>query len=88
VKYGALSTAGGRVALRSTAGAAGRLRLDWVERDGPPVAPAKRKGFGSRLLDVGLAGCGGSVEPAFEPDGFKAKIHFPVAVEPPRMTIS
>jgi len=88
VKYGALSTASGRVALHHCGGSAGEVRLDWIERDGPPVAPAKRKGFGSRLLDVGLAACGGRVEPLFDPEGFKAKIHFPVAREPPRMTIS
>ncbi|WP_309092246.1 PAS domain-containing protein [Phenylobacterium sp.] len=88
VKYGALSTSNGRVALHRSGGSEGHLRLDWIERGGPPVAPARRKGFGSRLLDVGLAGCGGRVEPAFDPDGFKAKIHFPVADEASRMTIS
>lgn len=88
VKYGALSSRSGRVALRRAEARDGQVRLDWVERDGPPVAPAGRRGFGSRLLDVGLAGVGGKVEPAFDPDGFKARIHFPVAAGPPHMSIS
>jgi PAS domain S-box-containing protein len=88
VKYGALSCRSGRVVVRRAEASDGQARLDWVEHDGPPVAPARRRGFGSRLLDVGLAGVGGKVEPAFDPDGFKARIHFPVAAEPPHMSIS
>lgn len=89
VKYGALSTPSGRVMLRRAAGASGQARLDWIECGGPPVAPAKRRGFGSRLLDVGLSAVGGKVEPAFDVDGFKAKIHFPAAeVRTPHMSIS
>ena len=33
----------------------GRLRLRWQETGGPPVAPPIRKGFGSRLIEQGLA---------------------------------
>ncbi|HET6633173.1 MAG TPA: PAS domain S-box protein [Rhodanobacteraceae bacterium] len=54
-KYGALSVGShGRVEL-SWATADGRLRLRWEERDGPPVVPPTRKGFGSRLIQAGLA---------------------------------
>lgn len=88
VKYGALSSPSGRVTVRRAAGAAGQARLDWVERNGPLVVPAGRRGFGSRLLDVGLSAVGGRVEPTFDPDGFKARIHFPVAAGPPHMSIS
>ena len=34
---------------------AGRLILLWQEKDGPPVTPPSRKGFGSRVIERGLA---------------------------------
>jgi two-component sensor histidine kinase len=54
VKYGALSGAGGRVEVRWTSEPVDesvRLKLVWTERNGPPVSPPTRQGFGSRLLD-------------------------------------
>jgi two-component sensor histidine kinase len=57
-KYGALAGPRGRVAIDwrvQGSGAGRRLRLRWAEQDGPPVAPPSRKGFGSRLLERGLA---------------------------------
>lgn len=79
VKYGALSAPGGRVVIERAEGADGEAVLKWAERDGPEVRPGKRKGFGSRLLEVSLRPLGGGVEPSFEPAGFKANIRFPVA---------
>lgn len=79
VKYGALSEPGGCVVLRRGTDAEGLAVLCWEERDGPPVEPIKRKGFGMRLLDIGLAAVGGKVEATFAPRGLAAKIHFPVA---------
>ena len=32
-----------------------RLVLRWQEEDGPPVAPPSRKGFGSQVIERGLA---------------------------------
>ncbi|MFL5298505.1 MAG: sensor histidine kinase [Phenylobacterium sp.] len=58
-KYGALSTAEGRVALTWTLegeGAARRFRLAWRERGGPQVTPPGASGFGTRLIERGLAG--------------------------------
>jgi PAS domain S-box-containing protein len=56
-KYGALSTAAGRVevAWRRRPAEPGGLELRWVERGGPPVAPPTHKGFGSRLIESALA---------------------------------
>ena len=57
-KYGALSTPEGRVSLTWTVegnGDARRLRLTWRESGGPAVEPPKRPGFGSRLIQRGLA---------------------------------
>jgi len=58
-KYGALSTPEGRVALGwSLAGEPGRRRvlITWRETGGPPAAPPARTGFGTRLIERGLAG--------------------------------
>ncbi|MCY7397321.1 MAG: PAS domain-containing protein [Sphingomonas bacterium] len=58
VKYGAFSNAAGTVAITWTLESQtdGRwLCLHWRERDGPPVEPPTRKGFGSRVLEQGLA---------------------------------
>ncbi|MFO1057440.1 MAG: HWE histidine kinase domain-containing protein [Dongiaceae bacterium] len=51
-KYGALSTATGRleVGWQVQEGAGRRLTLRWRERGGPPVRPPTRHGFGSRLI--------------------------------------
>jgi PAS domain S-box-containing protein len=57
-KYGALSTPDGRVSLTWSVdgeGDARRLRLTWREGGGPKVREPARKGFGSRLIERGLA---------------------------------
>ncbi|HRD28595.1 MAG TPA: HWE histidine kinase domain-containing protein [Caulobacter sp.] len=58
-KYGALSVPEGRVRIDWTtaAGEAGdtHLRMTWRESGGPPVSPPRARGFGSRLIERGLA---------------------------------
>ncbi len=78
IKYGALSTPEGRVrvswALAPDPGAA-RLDLTWTESGGPPVAPPTRRGFGSRLIERGLAAeLSGSAAIDFQPDGVVCRI--------------
>jgi PAS domain S-box-containing protein len=73
-KYGALSADGGGVVIGWTA-EAGQLRLEWKERNGPPVAAPARRGFGSRLIEQGLGGdLGGEARIAFEPDGLRCTV--------------
>lgn len=78
VKYGALSTPEGRV--RITWGlapdpGAERLDLTWVERGGPPVTAPTSRGFGSRLIERGLAAeLSGSANIDFHPDGVVCRI--------------
>ena len=58
VKYGALSTGAGSILVGWAVepGPGGdRLILHWEEKDGPPVTVPSRKGFGSRVLEGGLA---------------------------------
>lgn len=77
VKYGALSAAQGRVALSVDRAWTEGVRLLWEERGGPPPSPPRRRGFGSRLLDVSLQAYGGCVTSQFAPAGFQAAISFP-----------
>jgi len=58
-KYGALSAPEGRVALTWSVdgeGEARRFRLTWRETGGPPVKAPGAAGFGTRLIERGLAG--------------------------------
>jgi hypothetical protein len=59
VKHGALSTMPpGRSTLPGRLSQTRRdyrLRLRWRESGGPPVTPSGRKGFGTRLIEGGLA---------------------------------
>ncbi len=58
VKYGAFSNEEGRIAISweiEPAASGDRLLLHWRERDGPPVTPPARRGFGSQVIERGLA---------------------------------
>ncbi|GGE07252.1 hypothetical protein GCM10011390_27890 [Aureimonas endophytica] len=84
-KYGALSVPEGQVALEWTIAprdeeGAERLVLLWTERGGPPVRPPERRGFGSRLIERGLAGAtGGEVELDYRPEGLVCRMSVPLA---------
>ncbi len=82
-KYGALSNQSGRVEvawqMREAEGGQ-RLRLAWTERGGPPVTPPTRRGFGTRLIERGLAGeVGGEIALSFPPEGFAFVVEAPLA---------
>lgn len=82
-KYGALSTAEGRVRIESTVlnGARPRLRLDWSEQYGPHVSVPDRRGLGTKLIEAALAyESGGSVALDFAPTGVCCVIDMPLAV--------
>jgi PAS domain S-box-containing protein len=77
-KYGALSTPEGRVVLEWDN--AGELLITWTERDGPPVSPPQREGFGSRVLNRALAiELSGDVSVSYEPQGVICTIRVPDA---------
>lgn len=85
VKHGALSVPTGTVQVdwaidRAADGQAGhRLRLAWTESGGPPVVEPARRGFGSRMLEQGLAGeIRGSVRLEFAPTGLRCTIDAPL----------
>lgn len=77
-KYGALSVEGGHVAI-SWRIDAGTVRLEWRESGGPPVTKPTRLGFGTRLIQRGLAhDLGGDAEICFHADGVAAYISTPL----------
>jgi two-component sensor histidine kinase len=58
------------------------LRLRWQESGGPPVTPPDRRGFGSHLIEGGLAKeLNGEVRLDYEPAGVVCQI---VMSFPPR----
>ena len=85
-KHGALSNgAAGKIDIAWQADPTpqgDRMRLRWQESGGPPVTPPGRKGFGSRLIEGGLAqDLGGEVRLDYEPLGVVCQIIIPVRLE-------
>lgn len=81
LKYGALSRPEGQVRLDwSIAPAASPiLELRWAESGGPAVLPPERRGFGSRLLERGLAAeLSGEVTVDYERGGVRCTIRTPL----------
>ena len=80
LKHGALSVQEGRVSVACGADPEDGSRVvEWMERGGPPVAgPPVRRGFGTRLLERGLAAqIGGAVSLDFAPSGLRCRIRLP-----------
>lgn len=73
VKYGALSSPAGHVAVSwevVAADGADHLRFRWEEIGGPPVSPPTRVGFGSRMIERSLVhSFGGTVRLTYPPTG-------------------
>ncbi len=82
VKYGALSTASGRidVSWQDQAAEVGRrLHLSWIESGGPAVQKPTHKGFGSRLIAEGLAfELDGEVQVDYHPAGLRFTLDAPL----------
>ena len=58
VKYGAFSNAVGSILIEWTlepSSDGDRILVRWQEKDGPRVSPPTRKGFGTRMIEEGLA---------------------------------
>jgi two-component sensor histidine kinase len=83
VKYGPLSNhAGGQIDIAwhiASTEKGEQMRLRWQESDGPRVTPPDRKGFGSRLIQLGLAqDLDGEARLDFEPSGVVCDIAMPL----------
>jgi len=83
IKYGALSSATGRLRVSWLVGEDGVLRLHWVESGGPPVpGPPDRRGFGFRVLTNTLrTQLGGTIAMAWEATGLVCKLSVPLACD-------
>ncbi|MFZ5746875.1 MAG: PAS domain-containing sensor histidine kinase [Pseudomonadota bacterium] len=82
VKHGALSCPEGRVTIRwqvETPPFPGRLKLQWIESGGPEVVPPTKRGFGTRMIERGLAAeLGGTVKIDFERRGLICSVDAPL----------
>jgi len=81
-KYGALSVPEGDVAVTWTTVRIGddeQLILQWVEQNGPPVTPPAKRGFGTVLIERGLAhDLSGKAEIEFLAGGVRATVRAPL----------
>jgi PAS domain S-box-containing protein len=81
VKYGAFSNKAGSVLISwsiEPSPEGNRFLLRWQEKDGPPVTPPSRKGFGTRVIERGLAHeLEGAVDLDYRPDGVVCTVNFP-----------
>ena len=83
-KHGALSLPDGQVAIHWSiegAGADARFKFQWQERDGPPVVPPTRQGFGCIVLEKAAAqDFGAPPKIRFAPEGLSYEIDAPLSV--------
>ncbi len=83
VKFGALSTSDGRIEVHWRASREGDgevVGIDWREAGGPEVIVPVRRGFGSRLIEHGLAReLEGEAQLVFGPKGLHCRMRFPVS---------
>jgi two-component sensor histidine kinase len=88
VKYGALSTRQGRVAIQCSidgANGSGQFRFEWRESGGPPVSPPARKGFGSTILFEVATQFSQDVQAKFSSEGFTYQLRsLLTGIEAPR----
>jgi PAS domain S-box-containing protein len=81
-KYGALSTREGRVNViwrMEANGGKAHLAVTWSESGGPPVKPPQRRGFGSRLIERGLAHeLRGDIRIEYRPEGVCCTVNVPL----------
>lgn len=82
VKHGALSRPEGRISIRWARTAQDgrpRFSLVWEERGGPKVQAPTRRGFGTRMIERGLAAeLGGTVRIDFRPEGLVCTVDAPL----------
>jgi PAS domain S-box-containing protein len=82
-KYGALSREGGSVDVNWSVDRNAQppaICVEWSEARGPLVQPPVRRGFGSRVLEQGIAReLGGAVSLDYRPAGLKCRMTIPLS---------
>ncbi|MGJ3627253.1 hypothetical protein AB5I41_10450 [Sphingomonas sp. MMS24-JH45] len=79
-KHGALSVPDGRVTLSWTISRSDDveiLDMRWAERGSPPAIEPSHRGFGSRIIRMGLTGSGG-VKLHYDTEGLTADMSAPL----------
>lgn len=80
IKYGALCDQVGRIEITLDKDDSGALLLHWVERNGPPVAPPSRQGFGSTIISSSIPfELQGDAEINYKITGVEARFRIPPA---------
>jgi PAS domain S-box-containing protein len=81
MKYGSLSNERGSILIEwkiEQTPAGSKLILHWREKGGPPVTPPLRRGFGSNVIERGLAHeLQGAAHLDYRPDGLVCTINIP-----------
>jgi len=80
VKYGSLSNDAGSILIEwkiEPTAEGRRVHLHWLEKDGPPVTPPSRKGFGSRVIHGLTDQLGGTVLLDYRPSGLICTMSIP-----------
>jgi PAS domain S-box-containing protein len=78
-KYGALSVEAGRVEVGWQFDG-DTFAMSWTERNGPPVSPPERRGFGSTVIGMmARLTVGGEVELDYAPEGLAWRLICPTA---------
>lgn len=89
-KYGALSTDHGRVDI-CWGTDSDNLTMSWTEREGPPVSPPKRRGFGTVVMEaMAERSVDGTVDLDYSPSGVTWSLTCPAvnALEPRERSLS
>ncbi|HYD26190.1 sensor histidine kinase [Brevundimonas sp.] len=91
-KYGALSVPQGNVEINWNLSHDSEghrfLTLLWRERDGPPVTPPTRAGFGTRLLASALSHQQGGARVRYDPEGVCAVLSFRLVERAPAVEMT
>ena len=78
-KYGALSVPEGEVHVEWELAGEGLARITWRERNGPPVAPQRKRGFGTELIEKIVAHeLRHPVDLEFAPEGVRCTLLVPI----------
>lgn len=80
-KYGALTRPDGRISVTWDVDRTAEpqiIAIDWIETGGPRVSSPDRRGFGSRLIEQGVAReLGGHIHLEFDPAGVQCRMRIP-----------
>lgn len=78
-KYGALSTAAGKISVSWALVNGTEARVEWLETGGPKVPSKRKSGFGTELIGKIIAHeFNRDVELIFHPDGVRCSLQIPV----------